>query len=192
MTYKGYTIEQMKSIFQYDPDTGVFKSKKTGKELVNRDFTYRDEKTKAVTCFRLSKVAVMFNTDDYMEEEDRVSFKDGDPYNLKASNLVVVPLKVIYQNKTNNPTNVYLETEYEHIFVGSLNKMYVVRRGVDQAIYRTYNKDEAVAVMNRWLESGKTKHEWDKSTPKWFREYAENPLTEQEVKQFDAKMEQIL
>lgn len=189
MTYKGYTIEQLKSIVEYDPDTGIFKSKKTGKELVNRDFTHRDEETKVVSCLRLSRVAIMFMTDDYIDDKDRVSFKDGDPYNLIYSNLVVVPYETIYQNKTNNPTNVYLETEHEHVFVGSLNKMFVVRRGVDQAIYRTYNKEEAVAVRDRWLESNKTLHEWDKSTPKWFRNYMEDPLTKQEIKRFDAKLQ---
>lgn len=192
MTYKGYTIEQLKSIVEYDPDTGIFKSKKTGKELVNRDFTHRDEETKVVSCLRLSRVAIMFMTDDYIDDKDRVSFKDGDPYNLIYSNLVVVPYETIYKNKTNNPTNVYLETEYEHVFVGSLNKMFVVRRGVDQAIYRTYDKNEAVAVRDRWFASGKTWHEWDKFTPKWYRDYVNDPLTDAEIKRFDAKLQDFV
>lgn len=192
MTYKGYTIEEIKSLLDYDPDTGVFKSNKTGKELVGKDFSTRKEGTKEIIKFWLSRVAVMFITDDYIDDKDRVTYKDGDIYNLKADNLVVVPYEKIYQNKANNPTNYYLETEHEHVFVGSLNKLYVVRRGVDQAIYRTYDKNEAVAVRDRWLSSGKTLHEWDKFTPKWYREYVNNPLTEQEIKRFDAKLQDFV
>lgn len=192
MSYKGYTIEEIKSLLDYDPETGVFKSKKTGKELVGRDFSTRKEGTKEIIKFWLARVAVMFVNDDYIDDKDRVTYKDGDIYNLKADNLVVVPYEKVYQNKSNNPTNYYLETEHEHVFVGSLNKMFVVRRGVDQAIYRTYNKEEAVAVRDRWLESGKTLHEWDKSTPKWFRNYMEDPLTDQEIKRFDAKLQDFV
>lgn len=192
MTYKGYTIEEIKSFVDYDPDTGIFKSKISGKELVDRAFSVRHPVTKKIDRLYLSRVAVILSTDDYLDDEDRVTFKDGDPYNNKLDNLVVVPYEEVYQNKTNNPTNVYLETEHEHVFVGSLNKMFVVRRGVDQAIYRTYNKEEAVAVRDRWLESGKTLHEWDKSTPKWFRNYMEDPLTEQEIKRFDAKLQDFV
>lgn len=192
MTYKGYTIEEIKTLLDYDPDTGVFKSKKSGKELVDRAFAVRHPVTKKVDRLYLSRVAIMLSTDEYLDEEDRVTFKDGDPYNYKLDNLVVVPFKEVYQNKSNNPTNVYLETEYEHVFVGSLSKMFVVRRGNDQAVYRTYSKEEAVAVRDRWLESNKTLHEWDKSTPKWFRSYMENPITDEEIKHFDNKLEEIV
>lgn len=192
MTYKGYTIEEIRSVVDYDPDTGVFKSKISGKELVDRTFSVRHPVTKRGDKLYLSRVAIMLSTDDYIDDGDRVTFKDGDPYNNKLDNLVVVPFREIYQNKTNNPTNTYLETEYEHVYVGSLNKLFVVRRGSHQAIYRTYNKEEAVAVRDRWIESNKTLHEWDKSSPKWFREYVKNPLTEQEISHFDAKLQDFI
>lgn len=191
MTYKGYTIDRLKSLLDYDSETGEFKSKLTNKVLVGREYSHRDEETKQVTQFQLARVAILFMTDDYIQEGYRVKFKDGDIYNIKYSNLVVVPHKE-FCSRQNDLVNRYLETEYEHIYVGTVNKLFVVRRGPDQAIYRTYNKEEAVGVMNKWLESNKTLHEWDKSTPKWFRDYMENPLTEQEMKQFDAKLEQIL
>lgn len=183
MSYKGYTIEQIKSLVDYDPVTGTFHSKKTGKELINRDFSYREEGSKVVTCFRLSRVAVMLMTDDYLEEEDRVTFKDGNPYNHAYDNLVVVSYKDVYQNKANNPTNTYLETEHEHVYVGSLNRLFVVRRSVDQGIYRTYSKEEAVAVRDRWLESGKTLHEWDNFCPKWFKKMTKQQKSEGNLQQ---------
>lgn len=169
MTYQGYTIEQLKEIVDYNKNTGVFVSKKTNKELIDRKFAYRDTKTKKVISLYLPRIAIMFTTDDYLDDKDRVTFKDGDVYNLKIDNLVVVPYKEIYQNKVNNPTNTYLETEYEHVYVGTLNKLFVVRRNSDQAIYRTYSKEEAVAVRDRWLESGKTLHELDNFCPKWYK-----------------------
>lgn len=177
MTYKGYTIEEIRNLLDYDPDTGTFKSKLTDKVLVDRTFSVRHPVTRKADKLYLSRVAIMFDRDDYLDDKDRVSFKDGDPYNNQISNLVVVPYKEIYQNKANNPTNYYLETEYEHIFVGSLNRLFVVRRNSDQAIYRTYNKQEAVDVMNRWIESGKILHELDSFTPKWYRDWVKEQQT---------------
>lgn len=177
MSYKGYTIEEIKSLLDYDPDTGVFKSKISGKELVDRAFSTRHPVTKKVERLYLSRVAVMFDRDDYLDDEDRVTFKDGDPYNNQISNLVVVPFKEVYQNKSNSVSNTYLETEYEHIFVGSMSKLFVVRRNTDQGVYRTYDKQEAVDVMNRWIESGKILHEWDKFTPKWYRDWVKEQQT---------------
>lgn len=169
MTYKGYTIEQIKSFIDYDPDSGIFKSKKTGKELVGKDFSYRENGSSVVTKFQLARLAVMFNSGCYLSDEDRVTFKDKDPYNYKRDNLVVVHCREVYANRSNDPVNRYLETEHEHVFVGTMNKLFVVRRGPKQAIYRTYDKDEAVAVRNRWLQSGKILHELDAFCPKWYK-----------------------
>lgn len=183
MTYKGYTIEQIKSFVEYDPDTGLFHSKKTGKELVNRDFSYREEGSKSVTCFRLARVAVMFMTDDYLDDNDRVTFKDDNPYNHTYSNLVVVPYRDVYANKSNDLVNRYLETEHEHVYVGTLNRLFVVRRSNDQAVYRTYSKEEAVAVRDRWIESGKVLHEWDNFCPKWFKKMTKQQESEEKLQQ---------
>lgn len=169
MTYKNFTLDQIRMILDYNKETGMFKSKVSGKELIDRTFSYRDIETRKVHNFQLARVAYMLGSDLYLEDKDRVTFKDGDPYNLKYSNLSVVTYKEIYAKKTNYPKNVYLETEHEHVYVGTLNGLFVVRRGPQQAIYRTYNKEEAVAVMNRWLESGKVLHENDDFCPKWYK-----------------------
>jgi hypothetical protein len=184
MTYKGYTIEQIRDVLDYDPENGQFKSKISNKVCVNREFSLRHSETKKVTTLSLARLAIMFTTDDYLNDKDRVIYKDGDIYNLSISNLVVVPYEEVYQNRTNSGKNEYLETEYPHIYVGSMNKLFVVRRGSDQGIYRTYDKDEAVAVMNRWLESGKTLHEWDSFTPKWYRNWVNGEKSEESVKIF--------
>jgi hypothetical protein len=172
MTYKGYTIEQIKELLHYDPETGEFISKRSGKNLVGRDFSHRVDGTKEIVKFWLARVAVMFINDDYIDDKDRVVYKDKDIYNLKADNLVVVPYREVYVKENNDPVNRYYETEEDYIFVGSMSKLFVVRRGPEQAVYRTYDKQEAIDVRNRWLESDKTLHEWDNFIPKWYKEMA--------------------
>lgn len=171
MDYKGYTIDQLKEILDYDGETGIFKSKATGKELVDRGYCHRVGKK--ITQIQLARVAMMFITGDYLNDKDRVAYHDGDVYNMKAANLYLIPRAEVYK-KPNALKNEYLETEHEHIYVGTMNGLFVVRRGPDQAIYRTYCKDEAVAVRDKWLESNKSLHEWDSFTPKWYTNYLEN------------------
>jgi hypothetical protein len=174
MTYKGYTLEEIRSLIEYDPDSGIFTSKRGNKVLVDRVYSVRHPETKKLDKLYLSRLAVMMSESRYLDEGDRVTFRDGDPYNNKLDNLVVVPFKEVYQKRVNNPTNTYLETEHEHVYVGSLNRLFVVRRGVNQSVYRTYSKDEAVVVRDRWLESDRTLNEWDSFTPKWYKKMLED------------------
>lgn len=167
MNYLGYTLDDLHSILHYDPDKGEFTSKRTGKTVTDIKFSYRHPKTRKVASFHLHRVAVMMMKDDYLKDDDKVVCKDGDRYNLKYSNLVVVDHQGSYP-KQNLDKNYYLETDEDHIFVGTLNKLFVVRRNPDQAIYRTYSKQKAVEVRDRWLESGKVLHEWDETMPKRF------------------------
>jgi hypothetical protein len=67
--------------------------------------------------------------------------------------------------KSNSDTNIFLETDEEHIFYGTLSRLFVVRRGPEQSIYRTYSKQEAIEVRDRWLASGKVLNEWDATMP---------------------------
>jgi len=170
MTYKNYTLDELRTILDYNKETGVFKSRISGKELIDRTYSYRDVKTKKVVNFQLARVAYMLGSNEYLGEKDRVTYKDGDVYNLKYDNLVVVPYNEVYLRKHNSLKNTYLETEEDHIFVGTMSGLFVVRRDTHQAIYRTYDKEEAIAVRDRWLESGKTLHENDDFCPKWYRE----------------------
>lgn len=169
MTYKNYTINELMTILDYNKETGIFKSMVSGKELVDRTYSYRDVKTKRVVNFQLARVAYMIGSGNYMEDSERITYKDGDVYNLKYDNLVLVSYNEMYK-KPNSVKNEYLETDEEHIWVGSINRMFVVRRGSTQSVYRTYDKQEAVAVRDRWLASGKKLNEFDRFIPKWCRE----------------------
>ena len=169
MTYKNFTLDQIRTIVDYDKETGVIKSKVSGKELVDRTFSYRDMKTKKVTTFQMARLAYMVGSGEYLDDKDKITFKDNDPYNLKFDNLDVVKWTDVCNKKANYPKNTYLETEHEHVYVGILNRLFVVRRGPQQAVYRTYSKEEAVAVRDRWLESGKILHENDDFYPDWYK-----------------------
>lgn len=168
MDYLGYSLEDINSLLHYNPETGKFTSKISGKEIVDRNFSYRDRKTNKVACFNLARVAVMLVEGRYLGKDDLVACKDGDRYNLAYSNLVVATKKECHPTR-NDEKPTYLETDEEHIFMKSDTRLFVVRRGPEQAIYRTYSKEEAVEVRDRWLDSGKILHEWDKTMPKMFQ-----------------------
>ena len=168
MTYKNYTINELMTILDYNKETGIFKSMVSSKELVDRTYSYRDVKTKRVVNFQLARVAYMIGSGNYMEDSERITYKDGDVYNMKYDNLVVVSYKEMYK-KPNTVKNEYLETDEPHIWVGSINRMFVVRRSSTQSVYRTYDKQEAVAVRDRWLASGKVLNEFDRFIPMWCR-----------------------
>lgn len=167
--YKGYTVKELMTILDYDKETGIFKSMVSGKELVDRTFSYREPVSKKVINFQLARVAYMIGSGCCIEDKERITYKDGDVYNLKYDNLVLVSYNEMYK-KPNSVKNEYLETDEEHIWVGSINRMFVVRRGSTQSVYRTYDKQEAVAVRDRWLASGKKLNEFDRFIPKWCRE----------------------
>lgn len=176
MTYKGYTLSRMKDLIIYDPVEGEFTTTISGKKLADRYFSHRDEVTGKVTQFSLARLAVWMMTDTLMNDRDRVIYKDEDVYNLRYSNLSVVPYEEVYK-RPNSLKNTYLETDEDHIFVGTLNRLFVVRRGKKQAVFRTYDKEEAIAVRDRWLASKKKLHELDDFSPKWYKKW----LKEQEL-----------
>lgn len=180
MTYKGYTLSRMKDLIIYDPIEGEFTSSISGKKMVDRYYSHRDRETGKVTQFSLARVAMWMMTGTLMNDRDRVSYRDGDVYNLKYSNLFVVPYEDVYK-KSNNPKNSYLETEEDYIFVGTLSRLFVVRRGETQGVYRTYSKQEAIAVRDRWLASNKKLYELDDFVPKWYKNWVDENKSEENV-----------
>ena len=168
MTYLGYTVEAIESLLLYDPDTGKFTSRISGYDVVGRHFSYRNRKTGKVVTFNLATVAVMLVERRCLDSTDRVVCKDGDRYNLAYGNLVVVDHMGAHPKK-NFEKNTYLETEEDYIFYGTMNRLFVVRRGPEQSIYRTYSKKKAIEVRDRWLDSGKVLNEWDETMPVFLR-----------------------
>ena len=168
MSYLGYTIEEIDKLLSYDKDTGRFISKTSNKEIVDRYYSYRNPRTKKVVCFNLTRVAILLTTKEPLKDEDKVICIDGDKYNLKYDNLSVVRHKDIFPPR-NSEKNEYIETDEDYIFYGTMNRLFVVRRGPTQSVYRTYSKEKAIEVRDRWLQSNKELNEWDETMPLMFR-----------------------
>jgi hypothetical protein len=92
-----------------------------------------------------------------------VKFKDTNHYNLAYDNLVVVPA-----GEANKPTDSskFVETATKGVFYNQETRVFVVRRGAKQAIYRTLDYKVAVAIRKEW-ELNKSVHRWDNSLPSW-------------------------
>lgn len=164
-TYLGYTLDELKLMFSYDQETGKFVNLKTGNRILDFKVSMR---TKEGDCSSLSlnRLAVAIVEDDFPEPDYVVKFKDSNPYNLTYSNLVVVHES---ENNTRYSQDYkFVETATRGVYHNPVTKMFVVRRGRNQAVYRTYDYKEAVVVRKEWEIDPKT-HIWDKTVPYWLK-----------------------
>ena len=161
-TYFGFTIEDMESIFDYDPVCGKFMNKRTGNLIYDFKFNIRNPENKPVNLM-LARVAVWFVDGKLVSEDCVVKFKDTNHYNLAYDNLVVVPIGE--HNKTSDKGK-FIETATKGVFYNQETRVFVVRRGAKQAIYRTLDYKVAVAIRKEW-ELDKSVHRWDNSLPSW-------------------------
>ena len=161
-SYLGFTIEDIKSSFDYDPDSGRFTNKRTGSLIYDFKINIRNPEGRSVTLM-LPRVAVWLVDGKLVAEGYVVKFKDTNHYNLTYDNLVVVPA-----GEANKPTDnsKFVETATQGIFYNQETRVFVVRRGPKQAIYRTFDYKVAVAVRKEW-ELNKSVHRWDNSLPNW-------------------------
>ena len=161
-SYQGFTIEDIKSSFDYEPVCGKFINKKTGALIYDYRVCVRNPEGKVVTL-TLSRVAVWLVDGKLVPEGDVVKFKDTNHYNLAYDNLVVVPA-----GEANKPTDngKFVETATKGVFYNQETRVFVVRRGAKQAIYRTLDYKVAVAIRKEW-ELNKSVHRWDNSLPSW-------------------------
>jgi len=161
-TYHGFTIEDIKASFDYNPVCGKFINKRTGNLVYDFKVNIRNPDGKTVTLM-LPRVAVWLVDGRLVAEGYVVKFKDTNHYNLAYDNLVVVPA-----GEANKPTDnsKFVETATKGVFYNQETRVFVVRRGAKQAIYRTLDYKVAVAIRKEW-ELDKTVHRWDNSLPSW-------------------------
>ena len=161
-TYHGFTIEDIKASFDYNPVCGKFINKRTGNLVYDFKINIRNPDGKTVTLM-LPRVAVWLVDGRLVAEGYVVKFKDTNHYNLAYDNLVVVPA-----GEVNKPTDnsKFVETATKGVFYNQETRVFVVRRGAKQAIYRTLDYKVAVAIRKEW-ELDKTVHRWDNSLPDW-------------------------
>ena len=163
-TYLGYTLDELKLMFSYDQETGKFVNLKTGNRLLDFKYAMRDKSGNPASLL-LNRLAVALVEGNFIDPMYVVKFKDNNPYNLTYDNLLVV-----HNSEKNASVGGYkfVETATRGVFHNPTTKMFVVRRGSNQAVYRTFDYKEAVVVRKEW-ELDNTIHVWDKTVPDWLR-----------------------
>ena len=179
VTYQGMSQDDLKKKYIYNPLTGEFFNKQSGQLITS---TIRGRPVIAirygdrVSTLSMAKVALMIMDNRSVSKDEYIKFIDKDCSNLKYSNLSVMSKKTI--NLTQDHTNFSSEpTGHKRVFVvkGTLNsdpskvvsKYFVVRRGPEQAVYRTKDYDHAVDIAEEWLKDNSI-HRWDDTYPKHF------------------------
>lgn len=169
ITYKGFTRDELITRFIYNPVSGEFFSgkRKTLITAMNKGRLVLSVRRGSMV-FNLSraKVALMIMGGRLPEKDEMIKFIDGDCNNTAYSNISIIKSK---DNVVHRPSVVYstVETSCDGVHQLLPKGYYVVRRGNTQAIYRTYDFDEAVAVRKEW-EKDKTIHRWDKTMPSYY------------------------
>lgn len=170
-TYLGLTKEQWEQIYRYDTtegkvysvDTGVLVGKETPTGLVVKR---RMEHT--VKSVSLGRLCYFLIHNEDLDIRYLIKYSDGDIHNLKPDNLVVTKDKVRVNEYYYAGRQKVVPVDRFIVYNPNSNQ-YIVRRGVNQAIYRSYSLNEAISIRNEW-ESDNSIHKWDSFSGK-FREY---------------------
>ena len=158
-THLGMTREQIDDLMIYDRSRGMILDRHTGKRVTLRDssgLVFKKRIGDKVRTIRLGKLCYFLIHDTELTETDRVVYVDGDMTNLKPDNLEL-------QRYSERESVVEVD---RFIFFNPNNSLFVVRRGKKQAVYRTYDMNEAILIRNEW-ESDKTIHRWDRFMGKY-------------------------
>jgi len=163
-TYQGMTFDEIDNHYGYSPKTGVVFSKITGMPVGNsKGQTVRRVGGEPKTL-RISVLATILKLGRCLKPSERITYVDRRISNLKSDNLVVVD-KNLSDGSCNPATTTYIATEKDGVLYGPHNKLYVVQRGPDDAVYRTSSKLEAYSIRNLY-ELGQKTPSFDKITTK--------------------------
>lgn len=164
------TLDDLKTKYKYDPETGDIFNKKTGNSVGSLKkntlvFTYRSSCGK-MRDMTLARFAMLLNGEEVAPDKV-IYFDDGNSLNLKRSNLVVADRDSFFGRNNASDRPNYVPTSVEGIYQGTHNNLFVVRRDRLMAVYRTGDFEEAVRVRQEWLRD-KSIHRWDDTIPKDF------------------------
>ena len=169
--YQGFTYKELNDKFSYDPVEGRFYSKKTGKLLDSTKggkmylgIRIADE----IISLQPAKVALILVDQYFPKDDERVVFKDNDNLNFAYTNLKIIKKRDSALFAKNSVKHTAYATTVDGVFKIEPTGYFVVRRGSDQAVYRSYDFEEAVAIRKEW-ELDNTIHRWDKTMPMDFR-----------------------
>ena len=159
--YLGMTQEDYDEYFIYDKDNGILLGKKTGSRLGSPTehglITSIRVKKKVKTVY-IGKLCYFLNHNVNMSSGSKIKYLDDDYTNLRPNNLKLVGKVNI---RVQSGRFLVKETETKGVFFNPNNNHFVVRRGDEQAVYRTLSYQEAVALRLEW-ESDKSIHRWDR------------------------------
>jgi hypothetical protein len=169
--YQGFTYKELNDKFTYDPVEGKFYSKKTGKLLDSTKggkmylgIRVSDE----VISLQPAKVALILVDQYFPKDDERVVFRDNDNLNFAYTNLKIIKKRDSTLFAKNSVKHTAYATAVDGVFKIEPTGYFVVRRGSDQAVYRSYDFEEVVAIRKEW-ELDNTIHRWDKTMPKCFQ-----------------------
>jgi hypothetical protein len=169
--YQGFTYKELDDKFTYDPINGRFWGKKTGKLLDStkggRMYLSIRIVDEAISL-QPARVAMILVDQYFPKDDERVVFKDNDNLNFAYNNLKVIKKRDAALFGKNAIKHTAYATAVEGIFKIEPTGYFVVRRGPEQAVYRTYSFDEAVNIRKEW-EIDNTIHRWDSTMPKCFQ-----------------------
>lgn len=170
-TYLGLTKEQWEDIYKYDATEGKVYSVNSGVLVGSPTSTglivKKRLENKVVTVY-LGKLCYFLIHGKIPDRRFFIRYKDNDIHNLKPDNLVVT-------NEKQHGNEFYYAGRQEVVPVDRFivynpnSNQYIVRRGTNQAIYRTFSLEEAISIRNEW-ESDNSIHKWDSFSGK-YREY---------------------
>ena len=169
--YQGFTRKELDSKFTYDPINGRFWSKKTGKLLDSTKggrmylgIRIADE----IIGLQPARVALILEKNYFLKDDETIKFADKDNLNLTLDNILVVKKrqKALDAKAFEHPKAI--QTPVDGVVKLMPMGFFVVRRGPEQAVYRTYDFEEAVNVRKEW-ELDNTIHRWDKTMPLYYQ-----------------------
>lgn len=162
-----YCVDYIKDTFNYVPDKGVILNRLTGKQVgflwTDGNLAYMKVSVREgsqVHKYQSARMAYTLVTGEPLKSSVVISYKDGDPTNLKWDNLVFSDKSSVASSWDRADRPKYEPTNHPHVFRGVHNGVYVVRRWnpgeySTLAVLRFPSFDLAVAAVDLWLETRK-------------------------------------
>ena len=169
--YQGFTRKELDDKFTYDPINGRFWSKKTGKLLdsTKGGRMYLGVRiADQIIALQPSRVALILAKNYFVKDDEVVRFVDKDHLNLAIANILVVKKKQKALDAKSFDHPKAHATEVNGVVKIMPMGYFVARRGPEQAVYCTYDFQEAVVIRKEW-ELDNTIHRWDSTMPMDFR-----------------------
>jgi hypothetical protein len=160
-----YCVDYIKDTFSYDPASGTLVNKKTGKQVgflwSNGQTAYmklsvRDGST--IHQYQSARVAYTLMTGEPLHSSVVVSYKNGNPTDIRWSNLVFTDKSSVASTWERPEKPKYEPTNHPHVFRGVHSGVYVVRRWnpgqhSTLAVLRFMSFEEAVDAADLWLST---------------------------------------